>query len=79
MREKEAVMGYGSIGTLVGAFLLALLNRYAPDMGGDLIESIAQIAAFAVPILISLWMARAQVYSANTVKTQYVPKEGDAK
>lgn len=59
--SNEPVVFWGTLGTLIGALLLALMQQYMPDVGGELTNSIVDLAVFIVPVLGGLYMARARV------------------
>ena len=59
--KNEPVMLWGTLGTLIGALLLAAMQQYAPTMGTELMNSIVELVVFLVPILGGLWYARGKV------------------
>jgi len=67
--SQEPVMIWGTLGTLVGALLLALMKQFMPDIGNDLMMSIADLTVFVVPVLGGLWYARSKV--EPVVKIEY--------
>ena len=59
--RNEPVMVWGTLGTLIGALLLAAMQQWMPDMGAELMTSIVELVVFLVPILGGLWYARGKV------------------
>lgn len=75
--QKEPVMIWGTMGTLTGALLMALMKQYLPDLGGDLMTAIVEWVVFFIPVLGGLWMARRDVISPATLKRDYVRANND--
>ena len=65
---NEPVMIWGTLGTLIGALLMALMKQYLPDLGGDMMTSIVELVVFLVPILGGLWYARGKVTPTDNPK-----------
>lgn len=55
--ENEPVVIWTTLGALVGA----LLTRFVPDLGGDLINQIADFVVVAGPVIAGAYYARSKV------------------
>ena len=73
--NNEPVILWGTLGPIVGAFLLAMMNRYAPDMGSELINTTVDFVVAAIPIAFAIYMARSKAFGPETVANDYVKKE----
>ena len=63
--SNEPVMVWGTLGTLIGALLMAAMKQFLPDMGNEMMTSIVELVVFLVPILGGLWYARGKVTPVN--------------
>lgn len=59
--SNEPVMVWGTLSTLVGALLMAMMQQFMPDIGNELMTAIVELVVFLVPILGGLYYARGKV------------------
>ncbi len=55
--EKEPVLIWATVGALIGA----LLTRFVPDLGGDLINQIVDFVVVVGPVAAGAYYARGKV------------------
>ena len=73
--KNEPIVLWGTLGPIVSAFLLALLNRYMPDMGSELINTTVVFVVAVLPIVFAIYMARSKAFGPVTVANDYVKKD----
>ena len=69
--SNEPVMVWGTLGTLVGALLMAMMQQFMPDIGNELMTAIVELVVFLVPILGGLWYARSKVTPVSNPKNEF--------